>query len=234
VGEVDDAVEAVVLDELERGIHLVRAEVVGGRVEPVAAADVAVHDGGAAQRGGGLGRGLAGLDDDPEHGRVDEAQRLAHPAEVVRLRGAGARGRDDDEQLLPAVIGGGVVVLYPDGKLVAKVGRGRDGVGGGVRRADVRGVGQVGEEVEEAEEGAEQEEGGEAGERAAGEEEEGVRVAGGEVVLVGPRGGGAGGGVTERGGGRGGGGEGVVVAEQVLLGRRMRPADGRHEWISGW
>jgi hypothetical protein len=55
-----------------------------------------------------------------------------------------------------------------------------------------------------------------------------VRVAGGEVV-VGPRGGGAGGGVAERGGGLGGGAEGGVVAEQVLLGRRVRPADRRHE-----
>lgn len=49
VGEIDNAVEAVVLDELERGIHLVRPEaerVIGG-VELVAASDVAVHDGGA-------------------------------------------------------------------------------------------------------------------------------------------------------------------------------------------
>lgn len=114
VGEVDDAVEAVVLDELKRGIHLVRAQVErGGRggVELVAASDVSVHDGGAAQRGGGLGRGLAGLDDEPEHGRVDEAQRLAHPAEVVRLRGAGPRRRHDDEQLLPVDFGGGAVTF---------------------------------------------------------------------------------------------------------------------------
>lgn len=102
VGEVDDAVESVVLDELERGIHLVWA-VVGG-VELLAASDVAVHDGGAAQRGGGLGRGLAGLDDEPEHRRVDEAQRLAHPAEVEGLGGAGARGRHHDEQLAPLVL----------------------------------------------------------------------------------------------------------------------------------
>lgn len=183
MGEVDDAVESVVLDELERCIHLVRAEVDGGGVggvELIAAPDVPVHDGGASQRGGGLGRGLACLDDDPEHGRVDEAQRLAHPAEVVCLRGAGARGRDDDEQLLPVGVGVVVVLQADDGEV-----GGDGGIVGGNGGLDVRGVGQVGEEVEEAEEGAEEEEGGEARERAAGEEEEGVRVAsGGEVVVV--------------------------------------------------
>jgi hypothetical protein len=184
VGEVDDAVESVVLDELERGIHLVRAEVGGGGgVELVAAADVAVHDGGASQRGGGLGRGLAGLDDDPEHGRIDEAEGLAQPVEVVGLRGAGVRGRDDDEQLLPVGVGVVVVLQADDGESAGGAGGGGGGGNGG--GLDVRGVGQVGEEVEEAEEGAEEEEGGEARERAAGEEEEGVRVAGGgEVVVV--------------------------------------------------
>lgn len=109
VGEVDDAVEAVVLHDLQSGIHLVRAVVdggvgVAGGGELVAAADVAVHDGGAAQRVGGLRGGLAGLDDDPEHGRAREAQRLAHPAEVVGLRRPGARGRDHDEQLVAVVL----------------------------------------------------------------------------------------------------------------------------------
>lgn len=234
VGEIDNGVDAVVLEELERGVHLVRAEAEragvagGGGVELVAAADVAVHDGGPPQRGGGLGRGVAGLDDEPEQGRVDEAQRVAQPAEVVRLRGARARGRDDDEQLAVAfVVVVVVVVEADDGELVA----GDDGGAGG-RRAEVRGlVGEVGEEVEEAEEGAEEEEGREPRERAAREEEEGVRVAAGEVV-VGAWGGGCRG-VAERRGGRGGRGEGVVVTQQVLLGGRVRPADRRHYCLIG-
>jgi hypothetical protein len=89
VCEVDDAVVSVVLDELERGIHLVRAVVNGGRrriVELVAAPDVAVDDGGAAQGGGRLRRGLACLDNDPEQRWLDEAQRLAHPGEVEGMR----------------------------------------------------------------------------------------------------------------------------------------------------
>lgn len=84
---------------------------VGGS-ELVAAADVAVHDGGPAERRGGLGGGLAGLDDHPEDRRVDEAQRLGHPAEVVGLRRPGARGRDDDEQLIVAMVVGGLLLLY--------------------------------------------------------------------------------------------------------------------------
>jgi hypothetical protein len=102
VCEVDDAVESVVLDELERGIHMVWAVVNGGRrsVELVAAPDVAVDDGGAAQGGGSLRRGFACLDNDPEQRWLDEAQRLAHPGEVEGMRSAGARGRDDDEQLV--------------------------------------------------------------------------------------------------------------------------------------
>jgi hypothetical protein len=233
VGEIDNGVEAVVLEELERGVHLVRAEAErvgvagGGGVELVAAADVAVHDGGPPQRGGGLGRGVAGLDDEPEQRRVDEAQRVAQPAEVVRLRGARARGRDDDEQLVVVHVVVVVVVEADDGELVA----GDDGGAGG-RRAEVRGLaGEVGEEVEEAEERAEEEEGREPRERAAREEEEGVRVAAGEVVVGAWRGGCRG--VAERRGGRGGRGEGVVVTQQVLLGGRVRPADRRHYCLIG-
>ena len=74
VGEVDDAIEEVVLDDLEAGVELVRAEVdCGGGVEAVVATEVAVHDGDAVQRECGLWGGLASLDDDLEHGQEDEA-----------------------------------------------------------------------------------------------------------------------------------------------------------------
>ena len=43
-------------------------------------------------RARGCWGGLAGLDDDPEHGRADEAQRLAHPAEVVGEEWCGGEG----------------------------------------------------------------------------------------------------------------------------------------------
>ena len=93
VSEVDDAIEEVVLEDLEAGVELVRAEVdCGGGVEAVAAAGVAVYDGGAVQREGGLRGGLAGLDYDPEHRRADEAQRLAHPVDVVGEEWYGGEG----------------------------------------------------------------------------------------------------------------------------------------------
>jgi hypothetical protein len=98
----------------------------GGRrrsVELVAAPDVAVDDGGAAQGGGSLRRGLACLDNDPEQRWLDEAQHLAHPGEVEGMRGAGARGRDDDEQL-----------VWVGGEVDRGRGGGREGRGRGPER----------------------------------------------------------------------------------------------------
>jgi hypothetical protein len=141
----------------------------------------------------------AGLDDEPEQRRADEAQRVGHPAEVEGLRGAGARGGDDDEELImiiAAVLSSLLLLFVPR---VGKVDEGRGRRGRVVVGLRVR---EVGEEVEQAED----EEGGEARERAAGEEEEGVRRVGA-----------AGGGLSGRGGGRrvaerGGGGGGVKGA----------------------
>ena len=75
VGEVDDTIEEVVLDDLEAGVELVRAEVdCGGGIEAVAAAGVAVHDGDAVQREGGLRGGPAGLDDAPAATATDDPE----------------------------------------------------------------------------------------------------------------------------------------------------------------
>lgn len=176
VGEVEDAVEAVVVDDVEGGVDLVGAEVRGGGIDVVAASDIAVHDGGAAEGGGGFRGGVAGLDDDPEEGRVvEEAEGVGHPGEVVGLGGAGARGGDDDEQLVVAVGGGWRVRVLEDGEWIAVAVV-------GIRIGDgAQGSGEMGEEVEEAEEGAEEEEGGEARERAA---EGGVPSSSKQMVVV--------------------------------------------------
>jgi hypothetical protein len=78
----------------------------------------------------------AGLDDEPEQRRADEAQRVGHPAEVEGLRGAGARGGDDDEELI-MIVGAVLVLLF---RRVGKVDGGRGGSGGGEGRGRQRRV----------------------------------------------------------------------------------------------
>lgn len=80
---------------------------------------------------------------------MEEAEGVGHPGEVVGLGGAGARGGDDDEQLVVAVGGGWRVRVLEDGEWIAVAVV-------GIRIGDgAQGSGEMGEEVEEAEEGAE-------------------------------------------------------------------------------
>lgn len=110
VGEVHDAVQAVVLDMVERRVPAARAAVHGhGEVLPPAAGllgrlgggggQVAIHDPAAAEQSGRLARGGAILDDEPEQRGRREAERVREPAQVVGLERAGAGRRHDQEQL---------------------------------------------------------------------------------------------------------------------------------------
>lgn len=104
VGEVDEAVDAVVLDVVERRVPLAQAarrRVLGprpastGRV-PVGG-QVAVHEAAAAEQRGGLARGGAAVDDEPEQRLRDEAEGVREAVQVVRLQRARAGRRHDDQ-----------------------------------------------------------------------------------------------------------------------------------------
>lgn len=110
VGEVDDAVEAVMLDVVERRVPLAHAALHREILSPAQAPGIlgrvgggggklAIHDPAAAEQGSRLARGGAGLDDEPEQRRRHEAERVREPAQVVRLERAGAGRRHDQEQL---------------------------------------------------------------------------------------------------------------------------------------
>jgi hypothetical protein len=64
-----------------------------GGVELLAAADVAMHDGGVAQREGSLGGGLDGLENDQEHGRArgGREEDAAAAAKSTALHGGSSR-----------------------------------------------------------------------------------------------------------------------------------------------
>jgi hypothetical protein len=111
VGEVDEAVDAVVLDVVERRVPLaplqaaLRRVLMGrpspasiiGRVAAVGGREVAVHEAAAAEQGGGLARGGAAVDDEPEQRLGHEAERVREAVQVVRLQRARAGRRDDDQ-----------------------------------------------------------------------------------------------------------------------------------------
>lgn len=106
VGEVDEAVDAVVLDVVERRVPLAQAarrRVLGprpastGRVAVGLGGQVAVHEAAAAEQRGGLARGGAAVDDEPEQRLRDEAEGVREAVQVVRLQRARAGRRHDDQ-----------------------------------------------------------------------------------------------------------------------------------------
>lgn len=104
VGEVDDAVDAVVLDVVERRVPLAQAgalRVVLGPPASIVAVgvggEVAVHEAAASEQRGGLARGGAAVDDEPEQRLRDEAERVREAVQVVRLQRARAGRRHDDQ-----------------------------------------------------------------------------------------------------------------------------------------
>lgn len=134
VGEVDDAVDTVLLDVVERSVPLPEAAAAAGfrrrapgppppaSVVVVAAGggdEVAVHDTAASEQRGSLARGGgAALDDEPEQRLRDEAERVGEAVQVVRLQRARAGWRHDDQgRRLPVVLWlrrSSSVVVVPD------------------------------------------------------------------------------------------------------------------------
>lgn len=106
LGEVDEAVDAVVLDVVERRVPLApqaalrrvlgRPSASIGRVA-VGGGEVAVHEAAAAEQVRGLARGGAAVDDEPEQRLGHEAEGVREAVQVVRLQRARAGRRHDDQ-----------------------------------------------------------------------------------------------------------------------------------------
>lgn len=95
---MDDPGEPVILNVVQCHVPLVvglRRRVGEVRVE----GQVPVHDAGPPQHLGGLGRGGAGLDDDPEQRWRHQLQRVGQPPQKRPLQAVAGLGRGDHDQL---------------------------------------------------------------------------------------------------------------------------------------